>query len=250
MKVTIFLLCYNEEILLPHTIQHYKSQLPNATIVIYDNFSTDSSVKIAKENGCHVIQWDSNNEINDYRYLTIKNNCWKIVKTGWIIVADMDEWLCVTEKDLIKEEENNACLLSVKGYDIIGKSMTTTLEDVTLSKMNAAVYYPEESKNLCFYRPAIQEMNYYPGAHRCQPIFFSNKYTSMSLEKKTTYSKKVYHNKHMNWLGLKYIIQKMKKRFDRSKRMREKYSLATHYTDDIGSITRRYFRLLSLSSPL
>lgn len=242
MLINIFLLCYNEEVLLPHTINHYKSHLPSANIFIYDNYSTDNSVNIAKEHGCKIAFWDSNNEINDYRYLKIKNNCWKIVKDGWVIVADMDEWLCVTEEDLIEEQKNNSCLLSIKGYDMIGESKTESLTDINLFDIKRAVNCPGESKSLCFYRPAICEMNYSPGAHRCRPIFFSNEYTCA----KTFYSKKTYINKHMNYLGLKYIIQKMIKRYERSHKMRQN-KLATHYTNNIREISSRYFYLRKFS---
>jgi glycosyltransferase involved in cell wall biosynthesis len=239
MKISIFLLCYNEEVLLPHTINHYKTRLPNANIFIYDNYSTDNSVNIAKESGCKIVLWDSNNEINDFKYMAIKNNCWKIVKDGWIIVADMDEWLCVTEEDLLEEEKNKTCLLTIRGYNMIGESKTETLEDLDFLNIKRAVNCPEESKSLCFYRPAICEMNYSPGAHRCRPIF-SNEYA------KTFYSKKTYINKHMNYLGLKYIIQKMIKRYERSHKMRQ-HKLATHYTNNIREISTRFFYLRKIS---
>lgn len=248
MKTTIFLLCFNEEVLLPHTINHYKRCLPNANIIIYDNYSTDNSVNIAKEHGCKIVQWDSNDEINDYRYLSIKNNCWKFVKTGWIIVADMDEWLCISEEQLEEEEANNTCLLTIKGYNMIGMSNSISLTDINLSEIKRAVYCPEESKSLCFYRPAIHEINYYPGAHRCHPIFFTNDYTKISL-KKSLYSKKTYINKHMNYLGLKYITKKMIKRYERSHKMRQ-HKLATHYTDNVREITSRYFFLRKISFEL
>jgi len=48
MKIDIFLLCYNEELLLPHTLKFYKTNFPNATIHIVDNYSTDSSCDIAE----------------------------------------------------------------------------------------------------------------------------------------------------------------------------------------------------------
>jgi len=247
MKTVIFILCYNEEVLLPHTIKHYKTLLPNSTIVIYDNYSTHNSVKIAKDHGCIVTQWDSNNEINDFRYLTIKNHCWKLVKSGWVIVVDMDEWLCVTEEDLMEEEKRNTCILYVKGYDIIGNSKLYDLTDISLPTIQNSVYCPEENKHLCFYRQSVCEMNYGPGAHKCNPIFFSNEYTKLAFKKKSFYSKKIYINKHMNYLGLNYIIQKMIKRHKRSKRMREQYQLATHYTNNIQEITARYWQLLKQS---
>jgi len=245
---TIFLLCHNEEVLLPHTIAHYRKHIPLCKIVIYDNYSTDNSVKISQENGCKVIQWKSNG-IDDFKYLTIKNNCWKNVKEGWVIVADMDEWLCVTENNLKEEETKNTCILRVKGYNMIGRSNSVLLNDICLHDIQRGVFFPEESKNLCFYRPAILEMNYGPGAHKCAPRLNINEYTKMASNKKNVYSRKEYINKHMDYLGLLFIQNKMLKRYARSHRMRS-HNLAIHYTNNLHEIEKRYLSYLRRSTPL
>jgi len=115
MEIHIFILCYNESYLLPHTINHYRKYLPSCKITIYDNQSTDNSVKLALSLGCNVISWSSNNQINDNLYLKIKNNCWKNIKNGWIIMIDMDEFLCVTEDELLDEIKNETSILEIKG---------------------------------------------------------------------------------------------------------------------------------------
>jgi hypothetical protein len=206
-------------------------------------------VKIAQENGCKVIQWKSNG-IDDFKYLTIKNNSWKNVKEGWVIVADMDEWLCVTEKDLQEEEAKNTCILRVKGYNMIGRSNTLSLSDICLHDIHRGVFFPEESKHLCFYRPAILEMNYEPGAHKCSPRLHTNEYTKLSTLKKSVFSKKVYLNKHMDYLGLPFIQDKMMKRYARSHRMRNQYKLATHYTNNLREISNKYLSYLRRSTLL
>ena len=93
VSVHIFLLCYNEEFLLPKTIHHYKTYLPNCHITIYDNESTDNSVNIAKQLGCSIVSWKTTDEIDDEKYVEIKNTCWNGLHDGaWVIVGDMDEW--------------------------------------------------------------------------------------------------------------------------------------------------------------
>ena len=61
MKIDLYSICYNEEVILPYFIKHYSTFVSNITI--YDNYSTDNSDNILKESNCNVIKYDSNNQI-------------------------------------------------------------------------------------------------------------------------------------------------------------------------------------------
>lgn len=233
-SIHIFILCYNESVLLPETIKHYKTMLPSSIITIYDNESTDKSVEIARNLGCNVISWSSGNKIDDYKYLEIKNNCWKHIKEGWVIVCDMDEWLCVTERDLAEETKKGTTILSIRGYNITGDSKDIDLKDTALHLLKRGYYNIWETKDLCFHLPEIKEINYDPGAHSSHPIGH------------VRYSLKKYINKHMNSLGLPYLINKMKIRYKRASEMRKK-SLATHYTCNTNKIKRNYAKEIKKS---
>ena len=226
-NINVFIICYNESAMLPHTIKHYRKYLPNCTITILDNQSTDNSVEIATSLGCNCITWNTNNIIDDYKLRDLKNNCWKNVQSGWIIVADMDEFLYVTEKELEREYVQGTTILRVKGYDMNGESNTTDLTDIDLQQIVKYVDNNLESKNLCFLREKITDINYDFGAHTCHPQGYIQ------------YSSPVYINKHMVNLGLPYLIDKMIKRYERSIEMRKR-GLATHYTSNVTEITNRY----------
>lgn len=233
MQIHVYLLCYNEAALLPHTINHYKTFLPSCIITIYDNESSDNSVEIAKSLGCNVVTWSSNNIIDDFKYLDIKNNCWKDIQSGWIIMADMDEFLCVTENELLAEMNNSTTILTTRGIDILGESETIDLSDVDLSLIKKYTENPRESKKLCFLREKITDMNYNFGAHECNPNGDS-----------IVYSSKNYLNKHMAYLGLPYITHKMIKRYERSELMRSQ-GMAIHYTDNSDNIKNDYITRLT-----
>ena len=228
MDINIFLLCFNESALLPHTIKHYKKYLPSCKITIYDNESTDNSVEIAKELGCYVISWSSDNCMDEFKQQEIKNNCWKSIKKGWIIIADMDELLCVTEDNLMKELKLDTIILKVKGCDMIGESETLNLSDIDLQEIKKYVDNPYENKNLCFLRENITEMNYNCGAHLCNPEGDNIKYSLIT-----------YINKHMSSLGLQFLTNKYIQRYNRSFNMR-KYDMDIHYTQDIVTIEKMY----------
>jgi len=204
MEIYIFLLCYNESVLLPHTIAHYRAYMPNCNIIIYDNMSTDNSVAIATSLGCHIIEFKSNGRMDDYIHCKIKNTCWNNIKNGWIICADMDEWLCITDDELYNEYLHGTTILKTKGINMAGNSNNLLLDDINLHSLNKGVYCNMFSKSCCFLASEIKSVKYSIGAHTA--IFTGN----------IKYSKTKYINKHMDFLGLPYYLNKKKNRNHRA----------------------------------
>ncbi len=150
-SIEVFAICYNEELLLPYFINHYKKM--GAKITIYDNQSTDRSKSIIKLSGCNYISYDSNNQIRDDLYLKIKNNCWKESKADWVIVCDIDELI------EINFDISRYNIINTKGFDMIG-----------LPPSRTGVHNRMYSKHIMFRPDCFAEINYKPGCHSCAPI--------------------------------------------------------------------------------
>lgn len=53
-RIAVLIPCYNEEIAIPYVVRDFQSALPDATIYVYDNNSTDRTKEIAAEAGAVV----------------------------------------------------------------------------------------------------------------------------------------------------------------------------------------------------
>ena len=238
MNISIFLLCYNEELLLPYTLKHYKDRFPTAKFVLVDNYSTDRSCEVAKENGMEIRQFQSSNCQNEETMMYIRNNIWNDIKSGWVIMCDMDEWLEMTEKELISEEEKRVTIVTTKGFNIVGNSKTSDLSDIDLFTLNEGIEDVNFSKRILF-KVSDVRINFWWGAHTCRPIG------------NIKFSENIYTLKHMNFLGAEYLVEKHRKRYERNELMRYR-GMNRHYSNEkakvIDSFNTMYNKRQQLST--
>jgi hypothetical protein len=168
----------------------------------------------------------------------ISNYSWKVVKDGWVLVIDMDEWLCITEKDLLREQENGTTILSTQGIEMFADSNSLTLDDIDLFSVRKGHFFESESKCICFYRPRIQEMNYTVGCHKCNPIGHIK------------FSQMKYVIQHMCFLGLPFIKNKMLSRYKRSETQIKEKQGSMHYLNNEYAIEQLYETKRNLSFTL
>ena len=235
MEITIYLLCYNEEVMLQHTLDHYYKRFPKATIIIIDNESTDRSAEIARARGCTVISWNTGNESNIIKHTELKNNIWKSALTDWVIIADMDEWAEITEADLIKEDFLGSTILHFRGVQIVAQSQSILLDDIDLHSLTTGYFEIIFNKHVCFKRTAIEEMNFSRGAH------------SSNEKGIIKYGKTIYKLKHMNFLGLPWFRQKMIDRYKRTDYNRTKLRCSGHYSNQESVILAKFNRAVELA---
>lgn len=220
--VTIHTVTYNEESIIGFFINQYRSQFPNCKIKIYDNYSTDNTVKIAKELNCEIYYYDSDNKFSDDKIIEVKNNCWKDSETDWVVVCDCDEIIQITEKELINEDINGTTIFKFNGYNIFNDQKIINFEDLTKG-------FPDESydKILLFNKSKIKEINYNYGCHSANPvgkIKYNNSYKLF----------------HYRFLGEEYSIKKYKLYGDRLSKENIEKGLSIHYLTEKQEIKRFY----------
>jgi hypothetical protein len=127
--------------------------------------------------------------------------------------------------------------LKIKGYDMIGESEREDLSDIDLHKIKRGIENNWESKNLCFKKGEIEEINYSHGNHEINP------------KGVIKLSDKVYINKHMCKLGIPYFTKKNQSRYIRCSDQRKK-GMSRHYKAEVRDIKERYMDLYRKSKPL
>lgn len=232
MKIDIHIPCYNEALIIEATVHHYRTRFPNATFYVYDNFSTDNSAEIAKRLGCRVTSWGNPVELDLNEMTMLVNNTWKSETTEWVIMCDMDEWICITEEQLREEELRGTTIIRTRGYNMVGNSERNDLTDISLHGLRKGVYSDWYCKRSIFNAKHITEMNYGNGQHWCHPT--GNLVESM-------YS---YVLKHMDFLGKRYRVDKNKKAYVRSEQQRRLGKCGHHLADD-SEIERRYDQIVA-----
>lgn len=218
--IDIYMLVYNEMMILPYTFRHYKALFPDVTFTVYDNMSTDGSAQWCRAQGATVISWDSNGKIDDDKYIQIKNNVWKKSR-GWAIVCDCDEWLEITAAQLEKEQALGTTMLNTYGFDVVGIDMKQSLTE------RKGLYNKRMSKSVCFFVPAVKEINFTLGAHTCKPVG--------NIKVSTTQ----YVLRHQHFGSLGYALHKHEKSYARASAMRAR-GLAVHYRADAKHVTDIY----------
>lgn len=170
--ITVYIVVYNEEILLPYTIYFYRTRFPDCRIFIFDNGSTDKTIDIARNNKCEISIFDTNNEIDDEKLIALKNNFWKKATTKWVLVCDCDELIDIDEHQLRHEDKIGTTIISSEAYN-----MVNVYGGMNIASIKHGCREVTYDKSVLFNRTEILEMNYLEGAHKCNPagnIKYSN----------------------------------------------------------------------------
>ena len=219
MIIHAHILAYNEEKILPFTLDYYSKICEK--IFIYDNNSTDGSDEIYKKYAkVTVIKWSSNDEINELNYINIKSNGYKQYSRNadWVIVCDCDEILYhprLLDK-LQYYKDNGITVPKVNGHDMVSETFPTyDGEPITDKIKTGSEVYPPFCKNIIF-NPKL-DVQYGIGGHsfQCNNAVYSN-----SPELKLL---------HYKFLSVEYVEIIYKARAERLSEFNKKNKFGEHY---------------------
>jgi hypothetical protein len=225
--IHVYTITYNEEVLLPFFINHYRNSFTNCKITIYDNESTDKTVEIAKNENCEVINYSTGDKLTDSKYLEIKNNCWKNSESDWVIVCDCDELIQVNYKQLIEEEKIGTNIIKPIGYSIMNYD-----DNLTLDQMEFGFRDVGFDKSILFNKKYINEINYGPGCHHSYPI--------PKKDSSIIYNKNIYKLIHYKYLYPNYTVNRHKLFANRLSSENKIRGWGYHYNSSESSIINYY----------
>lgn len=228
--LTIYTISYNEELVLPHFINWYRSRFANCTIVVYDNESTDNTEQIAMDNNCEVVNYSTDNKLSDSAYLKIKNNAWKQSDTDWVMVVDCDEFVDVTENDLIELESNKKTIVSAVGFNMCNVEGLTELADI-----KHGVRAEQYDKSILFNKKYIKEINYEAGCHSCTPKGVVN------------YAKGLVNLYHMILINEQFLVDKYLRNASRMSEENKRNKWGHHYLQSEEIVRANYKHGLELA---
>jgi glycosyltransferase involved in cell wall biosynthesis len=163
MTIEAYVLAFNEEATIALTIKHYQQFCDR--IIIFDNFSTDSTREIAESLGCEIRPFGIAGVLDDKEYLKVKNNCWKGSNADWVIVCDADEILWHKDLRMLLFDEPNGTIFRTEGWNVFSNDMPAN----NWLEITTGLPDRKYSKQIIFDPKAIKEIGYVYGCHENNP---------------------------------------------------------------------------------
>ncbi len=194
-KIEIHIITYNEEVMLPVTITHYKRMFTDPIIIVHDNESTDNTVQIATDNGCQVIPFKTNG-LSDSAYTKIKSQAHLTANADWCLCVDCDEHCYINTEDLEDLEKRNVNIVQFQGWDIFAHAPHP--ESIAELK---GIKSAGESKPILVRVGQFSEYLVEPGAHTINRII-----PKQGVD--ITWSKFEYKLLHMKHWNLEFVVNR------------------------------------------
>jgi len=239
VTVHAYILCWNEELILPYTLNHYSEFCD--MIFLLDNMSDDRSLEIAKlYPKVTVKRWDSGGEIRDDLYVQIKSNVYKQSRglADWVIVCDADEFL-VGYQQLESLKMQGVSTPRVIGYQMASRFFPYYREDSPLLTNIIKTGFRDKvfDKQIIF-DPTL-DLSFGIGAHQFRVNDGRNVCSDSNLRLL-----------HYKYLGSRYLHHKNVRAKSRLSKFNQGSGAGIHYTASEDDARNNVKGCLEVSEPI
>ena len=185
VKVDVYCFCYNESRIAPFIMDYWARFATN--VHVYDNNSTDGVQDMLcaeKRFNVEVRHYDSEDKLNDGIITGLRNSVWKQSRgaADFVVVCDFDEALY--SKDMMRtlqtmmDDRKTICAPII--YELMSERLPEHVsEELLHGIIGRGVMNMAYGKHILFDPNLINEINYLPGAHVCNPTgvvdYYDNK---------------------------------------------------------------------------
>lgn len=171
MKIEVFTFCWNEISILPFVAPYWRRYATKVTV--YDNGSTDGSIEFLQKNYgdlVEVVPYETDG-MNNQVMVNMKNDYWRQARgrADLVVVCDIDEILIPNTGALEKMLADGATLCKPQWYDLFSEKTPKPSKQKLLHEQRPLGVWNEGAKVVLFDPNKIDNINYTPGAHRCNP---------------------------------------------------------------------------------
>lgn len=173
MKIYVYTVCWNEQKLAKHFINHYSKFCDR--IIIYDNQSTDETINKLNHPKVEIRTFVTDGLRDDVNR-NIKNSCWKesIGIADYVIVCDFDEFLYHENIERFLEKNKDYTIFHPDIFDMITEEEFDDNVDLLSFCKNGYlvedIYMNKQNKCILFDPNRIVEINYSEGSHRLDGV--------------------------------------------------------------------------------
>ena len=176
--VDVHLLAYNEALIMPYALRHYRTFARR--IFVHDGRSTDATRDIAREYGAEVVDWDTNDSLDDQMAIVLKDTCWKGTDARWVIVPDADELIYFpkgADETLRAYEAQRLPMVRPHGWNMYSPTLPTTAGQIYDEIRQGA---PADDmwlycKPILFQPAMIKHTGFSVGAHNSNTVLRDNR---------------------------------------------------------------------------
>lgn len=169
--IHVYTQCWNEEVILPHFLRHYRDC---QKITVFDHYSDDSSGEIlARQSHVEVKKVGPDGVLTQDLLLQFKNHAWKQSRgrADYVIVCDTDEFLYHPNLGqlLARMKQQGATIMLPQGFQMLGQGALKPSDNI-LTSISQGYRDHIYDKCVLFDPNEVDEINFRVGAHICDPI--------------------------------------------------------------------------------